>query len=143
MVTDDLLRTAAIPGLNLATTAPAFAAYQAATNNLINASSTNPGFVHTDVIQNGLGYLQYHTPSTDPVVAQSLKDASDAALNLDKQYSAQNIEALSMALKKLHGQNAVASFINQLYSNQPGSNNNLPPHTRIARLDPAKGVLYI
>jgi hypothetical protein len=144
MMADNLLRSFAIPDLNLATSLPALAAYQAATNSLINPSSINPDFVHTDVIQDGLTYLQNAVSSeSDPTIKQNINAAQQATNAVQYDYSPQNINALSAALKKLHAQNNIASFINQLHSNQPDGKNNLPPHTRIARLDPANNLLYI
>jgi hypothetical protein len=109
MMADNLLRTFIIPELNLATSLPAFAAYQAASNSLTNPAGTTQDFVHTDVIQNGLTYLQNASSTVnDPTIKEKITAAQQATIVLQRDYSTGNIKTLGAVLQQLNNTPFVA-----------------------------------
>ncbi len=82
---------------------PSFATYLAASENLMDTTATNPGFVHTDVIQGGLSYVQQEAIAVkNPELTQAITAAENANSMLEKNYNDQNISILRDALQKLN-----------------------------------------
>lgn len=92
--------------------ASAFAAYEAASNRLISQAGKNPDFVHTDIIQNGLELIGNAKDSmNDPNLKQQLTVAKNAAVTLDRNYSAQNVSSLATALSGLNATPLVSGLV--------------------------------
>ncbi len=141
---DIALRFFTIPNQDLSSGLPALAAYDAAATNIMNTTAANPCFVHTDVIRDGLNYIQHVTANiNDSTLMKNITTAKEANNALQNDYSGKNVSLLITSLKDLDASHAIASILDGLQVNQPVSKKELPPHTRIAYLDPFKNLFYI
>jgi len=91
---------------------PVFAAYHAATENM--EKDKDSGFVHTDVLEKGLNYLnRSFNAVNDQTFNQNISYATNNLHSLVKEYSPSNIVELIKALQVINA----ATIVNNLFIN--------------------------
>ncbi len=136
---DNALRSFTIPEQNIATGLPAFIAYQAAADHLLNPANTD--FIHTDILKAGLNYLRNSSLRTNTGVLGEINNAVNACNDVDMDYSPITLSGLQDAIKKIADDVAYESFVNK-FSTNPTGKTELHEKTIIGFLNPFSNTLW-